>query len=86
MPSFTLALIGLVGVTLLTAMFWLLNRTPRDEAVERLALLQGVKRQLGETEESLKRRSVSLSRWPHKVLAPEVAWWASLWARIAGSN
>jgi hypothetical protein len=86
MPSFTLSLICLAAVALLVAMFWLSNRTPRDEAVQRLALLQGVKRQLGETQESLKRRSVSLSRWPHKVLAPEVAWWASLWARIAGSN
>ena len=55
---------------------------PRDEAIERLALLVGAQRVWGESDTSLKRRAVALSRWPHKKLEPEIAWWATLCARL----
>lgn len=53
-----------------------------DTSVARLALLTGTRRVLGETDASLKRRSISLSRWPYTKEEPEVAWWARLFARV----
>jgi hypothetical protein len=80
--TFALRLVCLVGVVLLAAMLAYTNSGPRDEAVRRLALLVGVDRAWGESEASLKKRAVALSRWPHTKLPPEVAWWAALWARM----
>jgi hypothetical protein len=78
----TLLLVFLaLGVALFAAV--LIHRaTPHDEAIQRLALLVGAQRVRGETEASLKRRAVALSRWPHAKLEPEVAWWATLLARL----
>lgn len=53
-----------------------------DDSGKRLALLVGAQRAWGESDASLRRRSVALSRWPFKEDAPELAWWARLWARI----
>jgi hypothetical protein len=53
-----------------------------DTSVKRMALLTGTQRVLGETDESLRRRSISLSRWPYAKEEPVVAWWARLFARV----
>jgi hypothetical protein len=54
------------------------------ESPERLALLVGARRVWGETDASLRRRSVALSRWPFKVEEPELRWWGRLWERARG--
>jgi hypothetical protein len=63
--------------------YLLLQRTaPSDTSVKRLALLTGTRRVLGETDVSLRRRSVALSRWPYTKEEPEVAWWARAVAKV----
>lgn len=80
--TFTVLGSCLLGVALLVVILVRARAGSHDEAAARLAILMGIKRVLGESEASLKRRAVSLSRWPHTRLAPEVAWWASLLARV----
>lgn len=53
-----------------------------DTSVKRLALLTGTRRAWGETDESLRRRSIALSRWPYPQEEPDVAWWARAFARV----
>ena len=64
--------------------YLLLQRASKsaDTSVKRMALLTGTRRAWGETDESLRRRSVALSRWPYAKEEPEVAWWARVVARI----
>jgi len=64
--------------------YLLLQRTSAsaDKSAERLALLVGARRAWGESDASLRRRSIALSRWPYKQQAPVLAWWARLWGRI----
>ncbi len=68
--------------------YLLLHRTSasKDKSAERLALLVGARRAWGESDASLRRRSIALSRWPYTQHAPVVAWWARLWARIRRRN
>ena len=63
--------------------FLVLHRTSgsRDTSADRLALLVGARRAWGETDESLRRRAIALSRWPFRQEVPEVAWWARLFQR-----
>jgi hypothetical protein len=84
--TFNLQFFCLIGLACLAAMFAYSRASPRDEAVQRLALFQGVKRAWGESEASLKRRAVALARWPHTRLQPEVAWWATVLTRIRGRS
>lgn len=62
----------------------ILQRTSasEDKSTERLALLVGARRAWGESDASLKRRSLALSRWPYKEEAPDLAWWARLAGRL----
>ena len=53
-----------------------------DDSADRLAVLVGARRAWGESDASLRRRSIALSRWPYQQEAPDVAWWARLWARL----
>jgi hypothetical protein len=64
--------------------YLLLQRTSVSEgaSAERLALLVGARRAWGESDASLRRRSIALSRWPYQQEAPEFVWWARLWRRI----
>ena len=57
-----------------------------DDSAERLALLVGARRAWGESDASLRRRAVALSRWPYKQESPDLAWWARLWARMWRQN
>ena len=63
--------------------YLLLQRTSgsEDKSAERLALLVGARRAWGETDASLRRRAISLSRWPFKQEVPDVPWWARIWRR-----
>jgi hypothetical protein len=64
--------------------YLLLHRTSasQDGSAERLALLVGARRAWGESDASLRRRAIALSRWPYTQEAPVLAWWATLWGRI----
>lgn len=65
---------------------WLLVRrssSSQDTSAERLALLVGAHRAFGESDASLRRRSIALSRWPYKEDAPELAWWGRAFRRIS---
>jgi hypothetical protein len=64
--------------------YLLLQRTSSsaDRSAERLALLVGARRAWGESDASLRHRSIALSRWPYKQEEPVLAWWARLWWRI----
>jgi len=53
-----------------------------DTSAERLALMVGARRAWGESDASLKRRAIALSRWPFPQEAPDLAWWARLWNRV----
>jgi hypothetical protein len=53
-----------------------------DDSAARLALFVGVRRLWGESDASLRRRSLALSRWPHEQEAPDFVWWARLCRRI----
>jgi hypothetical protein len=71
-----LACVGLIVYVLLQ------RASPTDTSVKRLALLTGTQRVLGETDVSLRRRSVALSRWPYTKEEPEVVWWARAVAKV----
>ena len=64
--------------------YLLLQRTSalQDKSAERLALLVGARRAWGESDASLRHRSIALSRWPYKQEEPVLLWWARLWWRI----
>lgn len=74
---FALACVALIAI-------WLLRRgsASQDTSAERLALLVGAHRAFGESDASLRRRSIALSRWPYKEDAPELAWWGRALRRI----
>jgi hypothetical protein len=59
-------------------MYLLLQRTSasEDKSAKRLALLVGARRAWGESDASLGRRTIALSRWPYTQKAPHLAWWA----------
>lgn len=64
--------------------YLLLQRTSasEDKSANRLALLVGARRAWGESDASLRRRAIALSRWPYTQEAPDLAWWARLWRRL----
>jgi len=64
--------------------YLLLQRTSaaEDKSAERLALLVGAQRAWGESDASLRRRSIALSRWPYPQEVPDLVWWARLWRRV----
>ena len=51
-------------------------------ALARLALLHGIQRILGESDESLRNRTTAASRWPYSHPEPEFVWWARAWHRM----
>jgi hypothetical protein len=66
--------------------FLLLRRAPAGEArpgaLAQLAELHGVRRILGESDESLRLRTAGASRWPFSYPEPKFVWWARAWHRI----
>ena len=80
------AILACVGVLA----FLLSYRPPLGNAkpggLTRLALLHGVRRLWGESEESLRNRTTGASRWPYSRPAPEFVWWARAWHRVTGAS
>jgi hypothetical protein len=75
----TLACLALIAYLLLSAPLSL------NDSPERFALMVGTRRIWGETDASLRRRCVALSRWPFVEEKPELQWWARLWDRARQS-
>ncbi len=67
--------------------FLLLHRAPGGDprALARLALLHGVQRIRGESEESLRNRTAGAARWPYSRPEPKFVWWARAWHRMSGA-
>ena len=53
-----------------------------DAGLSRLALLHGVERMRGESEESLRNRTAGAARWPYSRPEPKFVWWARAWLRM----
>ena len=79
----TLAWVAVLACISLLA-FLLLYRAPAADpgALTRLALLNGVQRIRGESDESLRNRSTAASRWPYSRPDPKFVWWARAWHRV----
>ncbi|OLD45748.1 MAG: hypothetical protein AUI48_11400 [Chloroflexi bacterium 13_1_40CM_2_68_14] len=57
--------------------------SPKDSgSLSRLALLHGVQRLRGESEESLRQRTIAASRWPYSYPEARFVWWARAWRRM----
>ena len=78
------AILACVGVLA----FLLSYRPPAGKpgALNRLALLHGVRPLWGESEHSLRNRTTGASRWPYSRPEPEFVWWARAWHRIARAS
>jgi hypothetical protein len=81
----TIALLAILGCV--AAAFVLLHRAAGggDGALVRLALLHGIERIWGESEDSLRNRTAGAARWPYSRPAPEFLWWARAWHRMIGA-
>jgi hypothetical protein len=69
--------------------FLLFHRTAGGDdprALARLALLHGVQRVRGESEESLRNRTAGAARWPYSRPEPEFVWWARAWRRMTRAS
>jgi hypothetical protein len=78
-----LAAIG--GISLLAFLLFQRTRGGDPRALTRLALLHGVQRIRGESEESLRNRTAGAARWPYSRPEPEFVWWARAWRRMTGA-
>jgi hypothetical protein len=72
----------LVCVSLIAYVLLRRSWAVKDEFVERLAGVVGARRAWGESDASLRRRSIALSRWPYEQQAPVLAAWARVLGRI----
>ena len=61
------------------------SRGGDPRALARLALLHGVARMRGESEESLRNRTAGAARWPYSSPKPEFVWWARALRRVIGA-
>lgn len=79
----TLAWLAAIASICLLA-FLLLHRASgaNPRALARLALLHGVQRIRGESDESLRNRTAGAARWPYSRPEPEFVWWARAWHRM----
>jgi hypothetical protein len=75
-------LAAIACIALLAYLF--LHRAPDGDprALARLALLHGVQRIRGESDESLRNRTAGAARWPYSRPEPEFVWWARAWHRM----
>jgi len=70
------------GVTLLVFLLFY-RASPRGSgSLARLALLHGVQRIRGESDESLRHRTTAASRWPYSYPEARFVWWARAWRRM----
>jgi len=83
----TLAWLAVIACVALLA-FLFVHRAPGAEdprGLTRLALLHGVERIRGESDESLRNRTAGAARWPYSRPEPQFVWWARAWHRMARS-
>jgi hypothetical protein len=78
----TIAWLVILAVMALALLFF--YRAPRGNAraLGRLALLHGVQRMRGESDESLRNRTAGAARWPYSHPEPAFVWWARAWHRV----
>ena len=77
-----LALLACVSL-LVFLLFYRASPKDRDSrSLTRLALLHGVQRIRGESEESLRDRTTAASRWPYSYPEARFVWWARAWHRM----
>jgi hypothetical protein len=77
----------LACVSLLVFLFFHRAAPADSGSVSRMALLHGVERIRGESQESLRRRTTAASRWPYSYPEAEFVWWARAWRRMtAGAH
>ena len=82
-----MGLSGVAVVACICLLVFLLSSRPRADdsgALTRLALLHGVRKVWGESEQSLRNRSTAASRWPYGHPDPEFVWWARVCRRMIG--
>jgi hypothetical protein len=79
--------IGWLAILACIAVAILLLRRPSagDPGLSRLALLHGVERIRGESQESLRNRTAGAARWPYSRPEPKFVWWARAWRRMIGA-
>jgi hypothetical protein len=75
--------VALLACVSLLALF-LFNRGSAGDSgsLSRLAMLHGVQRFRGESQESLRNRTTAASRWPYSHPEAEFVWWARAWRRV----
>jgi hypothetical protein len=79
----TLTWLALLACISLLVFLLFYRASPRDPgSLSRLALLHGVQRIRGESEESLRHRTTAASRWPYSHPEAEFVWWARAWRRM----
>jgi hypothetical protein len=75
--------LALLACVALLAFFLLYRASPNDSgSLARLALLHGVQRFRGESDESLRNRTTAAARWPYSHPDAEFVWWARAWHRV----
>jgi hypothetical protein len=78
--------LALLACVSLLAFLLFYRASPRDSgSLSRLALLHGVQRIRGESEESLRHRTSAASRWPYSYPEAKFVWWARAWRRMAAA-
>jgi len=79
----TLTWLALLACISLLVFLLFYRASPRDPgSLSRLALLHGVQRIRGESEESLRHRTTAASRWPYSHPEAQFVWWARAWRRM----
>ena len=73
---------ALACISLIIYLLFRRTSATEDDSAKRLALLVGARRAWGESDASLRRRAIALSRWPFAKEPPDLAWWARVWKWI----
>lgn len=80
-----MALTWLALVACVSLLVFLLFHRPspaNSGSLSRMALLHGVERIRGESQESLRDRTAAASRWPYSYPEAKFVWWARAWRRV----
>src|SRR5437870_13521543 len=72
----------LACVSLLVFLLFYRASSKDSGSLARLALLHGVQRLRGESEESLRHRTLAASRWPYSYPEARFVWWARAGRRM----
>ncbi len=75
-------LAAIASISLLAFLLFHRASGANPRALARLALLHGVQRIRGESDQSLRNRTAGAARWPYSRPEPEFVWWARAWHRM----